>query len=150
MVGRKHTETVAALILVGFSVFAWSEVSEITGGAGIFPRLIIYVLTFFSLVYLVRSIMVARPTRQVVENLGIFAILLVASIVYINGVTYLGYVTSSLIFIPLATWAIGFRRPLYILVVTLVYIVSVYVLFEVIFGRPLPSELLLEQLRRLW
>jgi len=150
MVGRKHTETVAALILVGFSVFAWSEASEITGGAGIFPRLIIYVLTFFSLVYLVRSIVVARPTARVVENVGIFAILLIASVIYINGVTYLGYVTSSLIFIPLVTWVIGFRRPLYILLVTLIYILSVYVLFEVIFDRPLPSELLLEQLRGLW
>jgi len=150
VVARKYTETFAALILLGFSVFAWSEASEIGGGAGIFPRLIIYVLTFFSLVYLVRSVLVARPGKQIIERGGIFVIMLLTSIIYINGVTYVGYVTSSLIFIPLVTWVIGFRRPLYILLVTLIYILSVYVLFEVIFDRPLPSELLLEQLRGLW
>lgn len=147
MIVRKNVETIAALILVSFAVFTWIQASAISGGAGIFPRLIVYVLAFFSLVYLVRSIAVARAGTQVFEDIGIFLILLVASVIYINCVTYVGYVTSSLIFIPLMAWMIGFRRPLYILAVTLIYMASVYLLFEVVFGRPLPSELLLETLR---
>lgn len=149
MIARKHTETIAAAFLLAFSIFAWVQAAAISGGAGTFPKLIVYVLTFFSAVYLVRSLMVARPAIRVIEHGGIFAVLLVTTLIYINGVTYAGYVTSSIVFIPLSAWLVGFRRPIYIAIVTVVYIVSVYVLFEVVFGRPLPSELLLEYLRRL-
>ena len=142
----KHSEVIAASLLLGFSIFAWIQASEIQGGAAIFPKLTVYVLTFFSAIYLIRSVLASQPNIRVMSHVGAFTTLMICAVLYINGVVYVGYVTSSVIFIPICAWLVGFRRPIYICVVTLIYVVSVYLLFEVVFDRPLPAELLVRYL----
>jgi hypothetical protein len=73
---------------------------------------------------------------------------LVLTIVYVNLAVAIGYITATILYIPAVAWLIGFRRPVYISVVTVVYLVSVYALFELVFGRALPSELLFDLVRR--
>ncbi len=143
----RSAEVMAGLMLVAFSVFAWREAASIRGDAAFFPSAIIVALGFFSLVYLVRSVAAGRRTEAVFERWWIFVAALAISLIYANAVAYVGYVTSTVVFIPVMAWVIGFRRPAYIAVTTLVYLLCVYFMFEVVFRRPLPSEMLLELLR---
>jgi putative tricarboxylic transport membrane protein len=139
----------AGLVLVAFAAFAWNEAGRIRGAAAFFPSIVIGALGVFSLIYLVRSVLAGRPGEAMFERWWIFAAALVISLVYVNLVVRIGYVTSTAVFIPVLAWVIGFRRPVYIAVTTVVYLASVYLLFEIVFRRPLPTELLLEYLRSL-
>ncbi len=143
----RSAEVMAGLVLVAFSVFAWREAVAIRGAAAFFPMAIIAALGFFSLVYLVRSVLAGRQTETVFERWRIFVAALVISLIYINAVVHVGYITSTVFFIPVLAWVIGFRRPAYIALTTLIYLVCVYFMFEVVFRRPLPSEMLLEFIR---
>ena len=135
----RYSETITGLLLVALAAFAMFEASKMSGGARFFPMLVSGALGIFSLIYLVRSVLAARPSPPTIPNAGKFFIVLIGSIIYINAIVAVGYITSTVVFIPLIAWLIGFRRPVFIIVTTLVYIVSVYVLFEVLFGRALPS-----------
>lgn len=143
----RNAEVMAGLVLVAFSVFAWREAASIRGDAALFPSAIIAVLGFFSLAYLVRSVLAGREVETVFERWWIFVAALAISLIYVNAVVYIGYVTSTVFFIPVLAWVIGFHRPVYIIVTTVVYLLCVYFMFEVVFRRPLPSEMLLEFLR---
>lgn len=145
----RSAEVMAGLVLVAFSVFAWREASMIRGAASFFPSLVIGALGIFSLIYLTRSVLAGRPEEPVFVRGWVFVAALAISLVYVNAVAHIGYVTSTVVFIPVLAWVIGFRRPVYLAVTTVGYIICVYVMFELVFRRPLPSELLLEFLRGL-
>lgn len=145
----RNAEAIAGLVLVCFAIFAWYASYSIRGSAAFFPSIIIIALGLFSVIYLARSLLAPRRIPQVFERWWIFLIVLGLTIVYAMMVVKVGYITSTVVYIPLLAWIIGFRRPVYIAVTTLTYMVCVYVLFEIVFRRPLPSELFLEFVRGL-
>lgn len=144
----RYSEAVAGLVLVAFSAFALLQTLAIPGAARIFPLLTVGALGFFSVIYLGRSLLAPRDTGPLVTRADVFLVVLVLTIVYVNLAVAIGYITATILYIPAVAWLIGFRRPVYISVVTVVYLVSVYALFELVFGRALPSELLFDLVRR--
>lgn len=145
----RSAEVMAGLVLLAFTVFAWREASAIRGPAAFFPSVIIGALGALSLIYLTRSVLAGRSGEAMFERGFVFVAVLGLSLVYVYAVAHVGYVSSTLVFIPALAWVIGFRRPTYLAVTTVVYIASVYVTFEIVFQRPLPSEMLLEFVRGL-
>ena len=109
-----RTEVTAGLPLCGFCLFAWSEAAQLRSAAGMFPRGVIALMGFFSVVYLLRSIFNGSATDALFPHARMFAVVLVGSVIYTLLVVTVGYVTSTVIFVPLISWMIGFRRPLYI------------------------------------
>jgi hypothetical protein len=140
----RYTEAMVGVVLVAFSAFALAQTLAISGGARIFPLISVGTLGLFSAIYLARSLLAPKETEPLVTRPGIFAIVVGLTLVYMNLAVAVGYITSTILYIPAVAWLIGFRRPVYLAVTTLVYLVTVYVLFEVIFGRALPPELLFE------
>ncbi len=145
-----RTEVVAGLTLLAFSIFAWNQAAGIRGAAAMFPRFIIVVLGIFSLIYLARSIFNGRPNETVFKSVPIFVTILIASIVYVQAVVAVGFVTSTVIFVPLISWIIGFRRKMYMAVTTVIYVMSMYFVFEVVFKRPMPDDILIQLVGRLF
>lgn len=145
-----RTEVIAGLFLIAFSIFAWNEASNIRGAAAMFPRAVIAVLGLFSMIYLLRSVFNGRATDPVFKRASIFFVVLIASAIYMQLLVMIGYVTSTILFVPLISWIIGFRRPLYIGIVTVIYVASTYVLFELVFRRPMPDELAIQLIGRLF
>ncbi len=142
-----RTEAIAGLVLLAFTAFAWNAATGIRGAAAMFPRAIIVVIGVFSLIYLVRSLVKGRKSEPIFKRWHIFAVVLVGSVIYVQMVVAVGYVTSSLLFIPIMSWIIGFRRPIYIAVATTTYVASVHLLFDVVFNRPMPDDFTIELLR---
>ena len=145
----RNAEAVAGVALVAFAAFAWYQSYSIRGAAAFFPSLVIVALGFFSLVYLGRSLAAPRILAPVFQRSWVFVTVFVLSVIYAYAVVSVGYLTSTIVYIPLIAYLTGFRRPVYLAVATLTYMVCVYVLFEIVFRRPLPSEMLLEYIRSL-
>ncbi len=140
----RYTEAMAGVVLVAFSAFALAQTLGISGGAQIFPLIAVATLGIASVIYLARSLLAPKETEPLVTRPGIFAIVLGLTLVYMNLSVAIGYITATIVYIPTVAWLIGFRRPVYLAVATAIYLVVVYVLFEVLFGRALPPELLFE------
>lgn len=143
----RYTEAMVGVVLVAFSAFALAQTLTISGGARIFPLIAVATLGLFSTIYLARSLLVPKETEPLVTRPGIFAIVLGLTLVYVNLAVAIGYISATIFYIPSVAWLIGFRRPVYLALTTVIYLVTVYVLFEVVFGRALPSELLFELIR---
>lgn len=140
----RYTEAMAGLVLVAFSTFAFAQTMAISGGARMFPLISVATLGIASVIYLARSLIAPKETEPLVTRPGIFAIVLGLTLLYMNLSVAIGYITATIVYIPAVAWLIGFRRPVFLALATLVYLVSVYVLFEVLFGRALPPELVLK------
>ncbi len=145
-----RTEVAAGLALCGFCLFAWQQAAQLRSAAGMFPKAVIVLMGFFSVIYLLRSIFNGSATDALFQQARMFAVVLIGSVIYTLLVVTVGYVTSTVIFVPLISWMIGFRRPLYIAVTTVVYVATAYLLFEVVFERPMPDDRTIMMIRSLF
>ena len=80
-----------------------------------------------------------RMSRDAV--LRVTAVIVLTGI-YIVAVQFVGFITSSLIFVPLTSYFLGVRNYVLIGVTTIVFVGLVSFLFLKVFQVPLPPELI--------
>ena len=144
-----NKDRIGALIVFTFCIGAWSMLSEMPAEAAFFPRIIIG-LAFLLTVIWGASTFSARAGKVVSgsseesvrfmknpRNWGIFFICLVVYIVLIDTI---GYFTSTVLFISMASFALGFRKFGAITVTVVGFVSFIYFIFVFIFQRPLPVE----------
>jgi Tripartite tricarboxylate transporter TctB family len=116
-----------------------------SGGSEMFPRLVAGIMLACSALLFLRGIL--RPTegeRMSPEAIRRVAIGVVLTLAYIAAVALLGFLTASLIYIPLSAISLGLRSYWTIGITTILYVGGVYYLFHNIFYTPLPQELILK------
>jgi hypothetical protein len=136
-------DSIAALLGLavggGFFVLSLS-----VGAGGVFPRAVAGIMMAASLGLLIKAFIkpsaIAPLAREAILRVAAAVVL---TLLYIVGVAKLGFITASLVFIPAAAYALGLKRHLLVWVTTVVFVASVYVLFETLFGTPLPRDLIL-------
>ncbi|PID47539.1 MAG: hypothetical protein CR967_03885 [Proteobacteria bacterium] len=74
------------------------------------------------------------------KDLKGFVYLIFFLIFYVWSMEYLGFVLSSLIFLSLTMWFMGYKKPLGIFVISILVIVFVQGLFVYVFEIPLPES----------
>jgi len=74
-----------------------------------------------------------KPANLLISLVGIF--------VYILAVQWLGYFTSSVVFIPVFASVLGERSWTMLGVSTILFLVMIYLVFVVAFERPVPIEI---------
>lgn len=67
--------------------------------------------------------------------------LLTMMVLFILGVQYLGFFTTTVVMVPLTAWTLGYRNLKVIVITTAVFLAFIYGLFIQIFSRPLPPEI---------
>lgn len=142
-------DVIFAAILVLFSISAWMQAFALSTRAAMFPRLVIALLFGFSVIYLLRSLWrvpVTEEVRPFFRNAARFvmALLLIAAYVFIF--PRVGFFTTTFIFIPVFSVAIGMRRIANVLLGSVIFTVGAWVVFVVLLGRRLPPEALLSAL----
>ncbi len=74
-------------------------------------------------------------------NVRRFFLMVVYMLLFFLGMDYLGYFTTSIIMLPLLSWLLGYRKPKVVMIGTICFLSLIYLLFIVIFSRPLPQEI---------
>lgn len=147
----KTTEIIVSLILLLSSIIAWVSIQDIPVDAQMFPNFILAGIMICSVLMIIRSL--TGVSERALENAEdwkftdnakrmVGAALIF--IVYLLVIEHLGYFTSSaLLIMTLARFA-GFKNWLALVSSAVGFCLFVYLVFVLIFDRPLPPELLIE------
>lgn len=133
---------IGALVLLAVTGAAWVEIASVPGEARLFPRLVLGVMAVLSAAMLVRSFARRAETGPFVQTPAALAITLVLAVIYIGAVEVIGYFAATALFVPGLALALGLRRTLLVALTTVGFVAAVYLVFVVLFGRPLPVGLL--------
>lgn len=82
-------------------------------------------------------------TTALVDNPLRFSATLACCLIYYTALPYVGFYTTSTLFIGLLAYVLGERRPAVIAGITVGFIALLYLLFAVVLKRPLPTEFFL-------
>jgi hypothetical protein len=134
-------DSVAGLVAFAFAASIFVAAGSYGPATALFPRAVAILMMIASALLAVRGFFRAShhdelPRRTVL----LIAAVILLTLVYIVGVDYLGFVTSSLIFIPVTACLLGARNPVLIAAVAVMFVSSVAFLFKIVFGVPLPAE----------
>jgi putative tricarboxylic transport membrane protein len=147
------TERLAVVVTLAVTGVAWWMSARFPVDARFFPRMVLGLLGVLSVVWLARTFVtggsrfaapVAEGETGEVEPFFIHAGYFVAAITmltaYVLLVGQIGYFSSTILFIPAMALALGYRRPLGILLTTGAFVGMIYLIFVVMFRRRLPTE----------
>lgn len=135
----------ASLFLMLLSVFLWFSLDGIPADIAYYPKALIFCLFgcsayLFIQSFIRRNLQSAAPTecngfvcrRPTIELVGL-------SLVYISVLPYLGFISSSVIFLVALMWRLGVRHWASLTIVPLATVVLVYLGFEEELMVPLPD-----------
>jgi len=130
-----------AVGILGLVLFAWLESYNFPEEARVFPRLILLGMGALGLVYLAKSLASAPEDEgPFIQNPRNFLLVLVSLALYFLVMPWLGYFTTSTLFMLGFSYLVGYRKVPQLLAVTAVFIVLLWVTFVWVFQRPLPLE----------
>lgn len=104
-----------------------------------FPRIILGLIMGLSLIVMVQDLM-AKNTWQAVEQWGALIAFVIASLLFANAITRLGFMVSAVPFSALALWIFGIRNALVIVAYAIAVPGSLVFLFNHVLKLPLPTS----------
>jgi putative tricarboxylic transport membrane protein len=136
-------DPIAAVVIFALSATMFVLSFNYGGGSQLFPRWISGAMIICSIALFIRGFI--SPTDDERMNAGEIrrvALSIVLTLAYVALIVPIGFFTASLIYLPLAAYALGLRRHVLIWVTTIIYVFGIYYLFARIFYTPLPRELI--------
>jgi hypothetical protein len=136
-------DPLAAVVIFIFAASFYFIGGNYSGGAEIFPRSVAMVMMICSALLFFKGLR-GSTGYQPLEPGSVMRVtgVVLLTIIYIVAVDTIGYVTSSLIFVPTVAYYLGVRNHLLIGVSTILFVLLVSYLFRSIFHVPLPRDLL--------
>jgi putative tricarboxylic transport membrane protein len=147
----QKTEIVVCIFLLGCCLFAFISIRHLPTDAKMFPNLILAVMSLFVGVALIRAVMgISQKTQgakaadwHFFANPKRFIISVIVFSIYLLSIESVGFFTSSgLLIICMATF-VGYRNYLHLTLSLIGFLAFVYLVFILVFERPLPKEFFL-------
>ncbi|MCE2452412.1 MAG: tripartite tricarboxylate transporter TctB family protein [Nitrospinae bacterium] len=142
----QNHDRVASVIFFIATTFLFYHAGSFPEEAAFYPRMVIGLMIVLSVLMFIKSWLksVRSSTFEpfFIHNKRFFLSAFMA-LGYIAGVQYLGYYSASLIFIPAAAWALGYRNRFVMAATTVCYLLFIFVVFDQLFDRPLTQEFFL-------
>ncbi len=142
----KNHDRIASVIFFVVTTFLFIHADSFPEEAAFYPRMVIGLMIVLSVLMFVKSWLKSGRSQKF-EPFFIhhkrFVLSALMALGYIAGVQYLGYYSASLIFIPAAAWALGYRNRLVMAGTTVCYLLFIFVVFDQLFDRPLTQEFFL-------
>lgn len=136
-----------AIFLLAAGVFLLA--GQYNASASLFPQLIAVVIMIAAAGLTLRGFIRPRIGEPIDTKAAARTALVIGlTIVYVIAVAKLGYMTASLVFIPATAWALGARRPLALVLTTIIFLMLMAWLFLVVFQVPLPRDIILQLFSR--
>lgn len=114
------------------------------GASGVYPGFLGGALALFGGILFLRAWLGQRldeAVRPLTDNTVHLALAIGGTAAYLALIPYLGFYTSSFALLLGMPLMLGFRRAVFLVICSAVFIVLVYCLFSALLERPLPSEL---------
>jgi len=140
----KNHDRTAGIVIFAVSALLFYNTHDYPPETAEFPRIILSIMLILSGWMILRSFVLADWRSKTYEEFfihgGRFVLAVSMMAVYILGINYLGYYTTTLAYIPLMAWLLGFRNRLMIVLSTILYLALILVVFDILFERQLPKE----------
>lgn len=133
-----------AVIIVVITGLFWAESADIAADeARMYPRMILVSLFILGGLLAARTLRSGKEERAdaIITSVPAFGVFILASMLYVASVSTLGFFTASGIYMPAVAFLLGLRRHLMNIAVTVIFLLATYVVFVIIFARPLPREI---------
>lgn len=148
---KRVVELLVAVAVGIASALALMEGWSYRGQSSYMPVAVSGFALFLSLAWAIQSlkgILVGDRQTFEVETADFvrFAVIVGTTIVYVLGVTYLGFFGSTLVMVPALAFAMGYRDWKVAAVATLVFVAVLYAVFRALLSIPLPYDALLNLL----
>lgn len=132
---------IGAAVLLACTVAASFELTRFPAEARPFPALVLGALFVAGLIWLARSLL-ARTAPQIDTAVAGDKRRLMAAVgltcAYAVAVSHLSYFIPTLLYIPAMAMVLGNRQPLIVCLAGVGFTVGAYLIFVVIFERPIP------------
>jgi len=147
-----NKEIFIPILLIFISVILYKAQVPYTRMAAFFPLILIILLLVLSVVYLIEifykkkyldKIVVTK--KQLSENkkkIYNITLILILLFLYIANISILGFVVSSLVFLIITPYLLGFRNIYILIIFSITFVLVVFLLFKIILTVPLPEGLL--------
>ena len=145
---RSLVELLVAGAVCGLCVAGLLEAWSYAGASRYMPVAVIGFALGLGLIWAAQNAVAlvrGRAERMAVPSgdLGRFAGIVLAVALYVLGVVWIGFFTSTLVMVPALSAALGYRRWRVALVATLGFAAVLYGVFRLLLAIPLPPEAVL-------
>ena len=141
---KAKIELLSSIVVTIFSVFGLIEAWGYSATSGFLPRIVLFIMLALSLIWVaqsLKSIFQFKSQEKTADfEWGKFFLIISSSALFVLGISYLGVITSSVIFTPLLALGLGYRNVKNVTIAALVFCTLIYVIFRVVLRIPLPPE----------
>ena len=141
---KAKIELLSSIVVTIFSVFGLIEAWGYSATSGFLPRIVLFIMLALSLIWVaqsLKSILQFKSQEKTADfEWGKFFLIISSSTLFVLGISYLGVITSSVIFTPLLALGLGYRNVKNVTIAALVFCTLIYVVFRVVLRIPLPPE----------
>lgn len=146
---RPLIELVVALVVAALCIAGFFEAANYRGASAYLPNAVLALALLLSLIWALQSVIALRKGDWDTDAPGVeswpkllsfFAVVFV----YVIIIPLLGFFTTTLVFIPLVTVMLGYRKKSVLVGAPIVFVAALYVLFGLVLRVQLPDELLLQ------
>lgn len=134
-----------AFLVLGLGAVYLSR--DFAADAAAFPAVIGVLMALLSCAMIVRtlaaSVTYTQAPAPLVKHWPRFVASIAITLAYIVILPTVGFFSSSALFVPVLSVVLGFRRPAYLAITTVLFIALLYALFTLLLRRPLPPEFFL-------
>jgi hypothetical protein len=138
-------DTALGLLFASIGIAATWQASAYSGATGIYPMVLGLVLLVLGLLLAGRALRklaldLAPKRRQLLLAPLNMAIATIVFSTYLALIVPLGFYTASVLLMLFLPAVLGFRQPLYLAVMAVVFIFVLLVVFTLVLEKPLPAE----------
>ncbi|OCX64459.1 hypothetical protein BFP70_10420 [Thioclava sp. SK-1] len=147
----RTTEIAMAAGLVVLTVLGWFQIRDLPVDARMFPAVLLGVIGVLSCCMVIRGVigraahLRAQSAQQWSFAISAPRMVLAFALLgaYFVVLPFVGFFTSSFVFIMLVGWIAGYRKPVPLALAAAGFCAFVYMVFVALFDRPLPPEFFL-------
>ena len=137
-------DRIAGIIIFAVGALLYYHSLEFPPESAQFPRMVLTLWLALSGWMIVRSFVLADWRNMEYDaffiHAGRLALAIAMMALYIIAIDLVGYYTTTVVYIPLMAWLLGYRNKIIIIASTVIYLSIVLGVFDVLFERQLPKE----------
>ena len=145
------SDVIVAVAILVICLLSWNDLAGVNPEATQFPKAVILGLGVLAAIIGLRALLSVRRSRAVsgaaeadgwrfFVNWRHFVIALFCFAAYATAFPYTGFFSASVVFMAVVTAALGFRGYRTMAVTYLLFLIFVYVVFVLVFERPIPLD----------